>query len=469
MNNKMKRFLNNIIPLSVIIGSSLFVSCAKFVELGAPPTQIEYQDGFLTDAGAQSVILGLYVSATGNANNANLSSMASLYTGVAADDLQYNGADALLLEFYTNGLLSTNGLVNNVWSNLYQLIKNTNNAVAALEASNALTPATKDQLIGEAKFIRAYAYLYLVNLYGDVPLYTADDSGVFESAVLPRTATDRVYEQILSDLKDAETKLDVAYKGTFRGRVNKHAASALLARVYLYRKDYVNAELYASKVLAATDLYSMPAPSVSFTNNSGEIIFQLANINGVTTFAANYFAAGATSIPAYTLPDRHYQSFETAPEEDLRKLNWITPKTVSEKVYYTITKYKSTSPTIGNEYHVVLRLAEQYLIRAEARANQDNRAGAKADIDAVRSRAGLEGVSSNLTATQMLTAIETERLHELFGEYGHRWFDLKRTDRATAVLAPIKPNWQATDVLFPIPNGQRLANNLLTQNLGYED
>jgi hypothetical protein len=117
----------------------------------------------------------------------------------------------------------------------------------------------------------------------------------------------------------------------------------------------------------------------------------------------------------------------------------------------------------------MLRLAEQYLIRAEARAKLGKLAEARTDVDAVRSRAGLAGLNSSLNQTQLLSAIETERLHEFFGEFGHRWLDLKRTDRATAVLSPIKSNWQATDVLYPIPQAQILINNKLTQNPGYED
>ncbi|MNR45889.1 SusD family protein [compost metagenome] len=117
----------------------------------------------------------------------------------------------------------------------------------------------------------------------------------------------------------------------------------------------------------------------------------------------------------------------------------------------------------------MLRLAEQYLIRAEARCKLNNLSGARSDIDAVRTRAGLTAIHSGSNETQLLTAIETERLHEFFGEYGHRWLDLKRTERTTAVLSPVKANWQSTDVLFPIPQAQILINTKLTQNPGYEN
>ena len=461
----MKLNINKTILLLTITSGSLFVSsCEKFVELGAPPTQVLASEAFATDASANSVIRGLYTATL----SINLAGTSTFYTGLAADDLQYNATDPNTAEFYSNSLLNTNGNVANFWSNCYQLIKNANNAISGLEASTTLTPSVKDQLLGEAKFFRAYAYFYLANLYGDVPLQLRDDLHAFEEAALSRMPVQQVYDQIIADLKDAESKMATTYDATAspRGRANKAAASALLARVFLYQKDYQNAESYATKVLQSSD-YGMPTPDKSFINSSNEVILQLGTQTGVTTFGSNYITA-ATSTPGYTLPDAVYNSFETAPNIDLRKTNWTSPKTVSNKIYYAITKYKVASGT-GSEYHIVLRLAEQYLIRAEARARLGKITEARTDVDAVRNRAGLAGLSTSLNQTQLLAAIETERLHEFFGEFGHRWFDLKRTERATTVLSPIKSNWQTTDVLFPIPQAQILINRNLTQNPGYED
>ncbi len=461
----MKLNINKTILLLTITSGSLLVSsCEKFVDLGAPPTQVLASEAFATDASANSVIRGLYTATL----SINLAGTSTFYTGLAADDLQYNATDPNTAEFYSNSLLNTNGNVANFWSNCYQLIKNANNAISGLEASTTLTQSVKDQLLGEAKFFRAYAYFYLANLYGDVPLQLRDDLHAFEDAALSRMPVQQVYDQIIADLNDAESKMATTYDATAspRGRANKAAASALLARVFLYQKDYQNAESYATKVLQSSD-YGMPTPDKSFINSSNEVILQLGTQTGVTTFGSNYITA-ATSTPGYTLPDAVYNSFETAPNIDLRKTNWTSPKTVSNKIYYAITKYKVASGT-GSEYHIVLRLAEQYLIRAEARARLGKITEARTDVDAVRNRAGLAGLSTSLNQTQLLAAIETERLHEFFGEFGHRWLDLKRTERASTVLSPIKSNWQPTDVLFPIPQAQILINKNLTQNPGYED
>ena len=456
----MKKINKNSIYKILILGVVLAISsCKKFVELGAPPTQILFEDAFKTDATAQSVVLGLY------SNNVTTSSIGnfSFFSGISADDLQYNGADAAYQEFVNNSLTTTNISVSNVWANTYGLIKNTNNAISGISASTTLTPAVKNQLLGEAKFMRAYAYFYLVNLYGDVPLPIKDDYSAFENAMLPRTATTQVYAQIIKDLAEAQALLPTAYVGTFRGRINKYAAAALLARVYLYQKDYANAEIQATQVIGS-GVYSLPSPDISFINNSNEIIWQIATITGFSTLGANY-VTNATSIPVFSLTDVTYQSFESP--TDLRRTNWVSPKTIGGKTYYGIAKYKLASGT-GNEYNVVLRFAEQYLIRAEARAQQNNLAGAKTDLDAVRTRAGLAGVSATLTQPQMLSAIEQERKVEFFGEWGHRWFDLKRTDRANAILGALRPTtWRPTSVLYPVPQAQIIINNNLTQNPGY--
>ena len=116
---------------------------------------------------------------------------------------------------------------------------------------------------------------------------------------------------------------------------------------------------------------------------------------------------------------------------------------------------------------MVLRLAEQYLIRAEARAQQNNISGAQSDVNVIRNRAGLANTTATTQGT-LLSAIEHERQIELFAEWGHRWMDLKRTNRADAILGPLKSsNWQSSDVLFPIPLTQIQNDPNFTQNSGY--
>ena len=124
---------------------------------------------------------------------------------------------------------------------------------------------------------------------------------------------------------------------------------------------------------------------------------------------------------------------------------------------------------------MLLRFAEQYLIRAEARAQLNNLGGAQADINMIRTRAGLSGTTA-MDQASLLAAIEMERGRELFCEWGHRWFDLKRLpslitpdtkSRADDVLGALKSTWKSTAVIYPIPYDARNNNPQLTQNAGY--
>jgi len=446
---------------SILLLAATFTSCKKFVELGAPPTQVLLQDAFTTDASAQSAVLGMYTYINAAANG--FLTNEHIYPGLSSDDLQYNTAsDPQIQEFANNAILSTNTNALSSWSIPYSNIKNANNCISGLEGSTLLTASVKSQLLGEAKAMRAFCYFQLVNIFGGVPLVLTDDYDAFNKALQPRNTVAEVYAQIVKDLTEAQTALPVAYAGTFRGRFNKHAATALLARVYLYQKDYANAEAQATQVISS-GTYSLPAPELAFVNTSNEILWQIATIQGITVQGAAYVTA-ATVIPTYTLADVTYRSFESA--ADLRRTNWTVVKTIGGKAYYGITKYKLNAGT-GNEYNVVLRLAEVYLIRAEARAQLNNLEGARADLNAVRSRAGLPALSAALTQQQVILAVEQERRVELFGEWGHRWFDLKRTERAIPVLTGLKPAFKATSLLFPIPQTQLIANTNLVQNPGY--
>ena len=151
---------------------------------------------------------------------------------------------------------------------------------------------------------------------------------------------------------------------------------------------------------------------------------------------------------------------------DLRMQNWVGDTTIGTNTYYYPFKYKVKTSATLTEYSMVLRLAEQYLIRAEARANQNDLSEAASDLNIIRNRAGLNDFAVTDQNT-ILRAIQHERQVELFTEWGHRWMDLIRTNQATPVLSLIKTDWQATDTLYPIPQGEIQIDPHLTQNEGY--
>jgi hypothetical protein len=446
-------------------------SCNKYVELAAPQNKIQASTAYLTDATATAAVVALYNYGIFNSFNALQQSIA-LYAGVSSDELHYTLTTAPDITEIENNNISINSgsNANNLWYYAYAELLEANDAISGITASTSLIPSVKSQLLGEAKFFRALMHFYLVNYYGAIPLITGNDA--LTNAYLPRTAPEQVYASIISDLKDAQGLLPVTYVGTLKSRVNQLAATALLARVYLYHKEYANAEAMATQVIGS-GTYTLPTPASAFLNTSTETILQFATYYGYSAFAGSYrTASSAANIapPPYVLTSTIANSFEAG---DTRKTNWVD-STVSGSKFYRINKYKIfTAATVGagNEFNVVLRLAEQYLIRAEARAQQNNLTGAAADINVVRTRAGLANLPTLIAGSQtsLLTAVAQERKVELFGEYGHRWFDLLRTGQANAVLSVLKPStWNATrSVLFPIPDGQRLVNTALTQNPGY--
>ena len=157
---------------------------------------------------------------------------------------------------------------------------------------------------------------------------------------------------------------------------------------------------------------------------------------------------------------------EAFEENDQRLSSWIGSVTSGSDIFYYPNKYKIYFSNNLSEYYMVLRVAEQYLIRAEARIHLNNLDGALEDLNMIRNRADLDNFTS--TSNELvLEAVYKERQRELFAEWGHRWFDLKRTGKADEVLSLVKSGWQSTDKRFPIPQTELQINPNITQNPGY--
>ena len=206
-----------------------------------------------------------------------------------------------------------------------------------------------------------------------------------------------------------------------------------------------------------------------FLKNSKETLWQLKlGDNPVNTYEALQLIISFIPTQGMALTDGLLNTFEP---NDLRFEHWTDSITSGDGLttLYYAHKYKATQNTTTEpeEYPIVFRLAEQYLIRAEARAHLGNIPGAKEDINHIRNRAGLGDTPANSKVT-LIDAIVQERRVELFTEQGHRWFDLNRWELSDDLLSPLKSGWRNTDVLFPIPEGELELNpNLKPQNLGY--
>lgn len=324
-------------------------------------------------------------------------------------------------------------------------------------SSTVLYNTTKNQAIGEALFLRAYFHFNLLNTFGSIPLITSTDAAA--NAVAPQATSAAVYQQIISDLQQAISYLPATYtvSGGQRTRASKMAAIALLAKVYLYNQNWADAEAQANLIIA-NSLFTLPALNTVFLSSSTEAIFQIDNKTTGYAAIAGAFVTNAGGTPVFQVRSELLNAFETG---DLRKAAWLG----MSAGYYYPAKYKITA-TGGNEYLTVLRLAEIYLIRAEARARQSNISGAQSDLNAVRTRAGLANTTAADQAS-LLLAVERERRVELFCEWGNRFFDLKRTGRADAVLSAEKTGWKATAINYPIPLTEISNNANLKQNAGY--
>jgi starch-binding outer membrane protein, SusD/RagB family len=460
----MKAIKTFYIHLIILTGVLYIISCKKFVQVPIPADQLSADLVFANDNTAVQAITGIY-SQMMNDQLQFSSSLTTFYCGMSADEI-YSYTPSVKDEFTSNQITAANHgtLEAGFWKPAYRYIYAANKCIDGANASQALAPQVKSMIIGEAKFIRSFCYFHLVNLFGDVPLVVS--TNYEENQSIARTDAKKVNQQMISDLKEAEALLPATYPTTGRARPNKYAAAALLARIYLYNEDWANAETEATTVINS-GMYSLPTDLNSvFLMTSNETIFQLKPVNpSRNSWEGNtIIPTSNSSTPTYLLTPDLTASFEAG---DQRKNAWAKPRSFAGQTLYYPYKYKIKTGPVQSEYYVVLRLAEEYLIRAEARAMQNDISGAQADLNKIRTRAGLAATTAN-NPTDLLIAIQKERRTELFAEWGHRWFDLKRTRKADAVLGALKPaTWNATDTLWPLPQSQINLNSSLTQNPGY--
>lgn len=448
------------IPLLALNG------CSKFIDVDLAGSTVTTDIVFSDDFAATSAVIGIYFDLSTSAIGSGITTSLGRTTGLSADELYDFRRTPAGVELELNNINATNSSVAGLWNSLYKVIYSCNSLLEGLDRSTGITPDTKKRLTGEARFARAFCYFNLTNLFSDVPLVLTTDYNV--NSIMPRTDQALIYSQIVTDLTEAKQLLEGGYAGLGRTRANSFAASALLAKVYLFLEEWEKAETEAS-LLIDNPLYQLHADMRDvFKIGSLEAIWQLApedNYNS-TDEARYYFVA---TSPRYLLLRKEFvESFDNA---DLRRSTWIGVKATSAGNVFFPHKYTTQATGLPiQEYSAVLRLAEQYLIRAEARVHLEKLPGAISDLDFVRERAGLSSIEEEQPAIEsndMLLLIQDEKKHELFTEYGNRWFDLKRLDRAVEILSAIKTGFTKEDELYPIPADERRRNPNMGQNDGY--
>lgn len=452
-------------PLVVLCGFALlFISCDEFIQAGIPDSQLTTPAVFEDKGTATAAMTSIYSKLRDYSILSGAPNGLSHSLGLYSDELTYYSSSASATDLYSNALTSSDSELKVLWTTSYNQIYAANAILYGVENSATLPSADRDMLQGEALFVRALLHFYLTNLYGDVPYISTTDYAI--NSKVSRIPVASVLSLVKKDLNDAIPLLKQEYLQPSRTRPNALTAHALLARVNLYMGLWAEAANEASSVINHTELYTLVGLDDTFKKNSPATIWQLSpdkptyNTNEGSTFI---FETGPP--PRSALSPTLLLSFEI---NDLRKIKWVKNVSNGVTTWSHPYKYKNTQMQgTPEEQSILFRIEEQYLIRAEARARQGELTTAKEDLNIIRNRAGLGNTTASSMET-LVTAILTERRHELFTELGHRFFDLKRTGNLNSVLSSSKPGWDTTDSLFPLPNSELLLNaNLQPQNPGY--
>ncbi|MGN6421199.1 MAG: RagB/SusD family nutrient uptake outer membrane protein [Pseudobacter sp.] len=466
--------------LSVI---TLLNSCSKLIEVDPPIDTMTTREVFSNSRQAEWAVASIYskmvngtipTSWDGEVLSWFSTGLSTIQGGLSADELvnlvnlDANQED----QFSRQNKLSVRapGRTTKLWTSCYKIIYDACAVLEGLEAStsSSLTDSVRKQLTGEVLALRAFSYFYLVNYFGDIPLVLTTDFN--QTVAIPRSSTARIYQQIREDLLKAGSLLraDFAHADNEKVRVNKWFTEALLSRVYLYTGEFQKAISSASAVIEQSALFGIENNlSDVFKKNSREAVLQLKQNsdppkNNSFTPEGNWFYKPAPFRPNYFISDELMNSFEL---NDKRRGEWTTLNDTG----YVPAKYRNIP---GQDYYMVIRLAELYLIRAEATVllNPANVNDAIADVNILRKRADVGELQNDLPANMVIEAIAHERRVELFLEWGHRWFDLKRTGKAHDVLSAIsykQPWWGNYQFLYPIPENEIKLNGQLVQNPGY--
>jgi hypothetical protein len=466
----------------LLFASLLLVSCSK-VDEQQPYENLIPSAAFGTAERIEKSAVGMY-DALQNAEY--LGGRVLIYADVRGNDVNIASYFGNIPTF---DMLSSNAIAFNCWSGGYRTIYESNFFSDNLKENEAVIGAeAAAPYYGEAKFIRALSYFYLVNTYAQTYVFKADASQPGVPLILkaakdgaealdpknkvPRNTVKEIYDQMIKDLTEAAVVLPVSTGDGFtdHGRATKGAAHALLSRIYLYEGNWALARDYADSVLLSSAGYELdPTPASVFSpgsyQSSAERIFSVAmnsgdNPNTNNAIGQHYGATGRGDITissAYlTLPN-----FDTA--TDLRA------KPLFSKVGTTFYTKKFFGTSTVDAWVPIFRLAEIMLIKAEALARLNT---AVADpeaiilLNAIRSRAGAAPLAP-LTQAALIDNILTERRIELAFE-GQGEFDFLRTKRSVPARGTTAAQeWDSKYVIFPLPFQEVQRNPNMEQNDGY--
>jgi len=442
----------------------------KQPEQSIPPDQV-----FTSLSGAESALNGAY---SGLQLSGSLGGASVLMADVGADITNFTGSFEEFQRTQSFTIQVDNGFVLQIWADHYDTINRANTVIQNTTTDiEGVTQDDVDRIVGQAKFIRAIMYFDLVRWFGEpfepgtendqpgVPLRTSAVESVQNATPRARASVDSVYIQVRNDLEDAISRLDV---NTDAKRAGQQAANALLAKVSLYQGRWEEAANRAEEVIN-TDGFSLSgAPAEPYQNEqSSEIVYAVSFSNidnpGVNDFPAAFYLPSDRGGRGDANPQSGF--LEDAAPGDIRAgIGEVDGDSLLYNFSDAIWTNKWSDPTLGDDFPV-LRVAEMYLIRAEALARMGSDGEARQYVNAIRDRAGLDDVDSSLSGQALIDEIIRQRRFELAFE-GDRRHDLDRLGRTIennqATVPPDDPQR-----LFPIPEDAVERNDLLEQNPGF--
>ncbi len=418
-----------------------------------PETQISSETAISNAAGLETALTGTY--------NQFRSSSGAAFQAVGylnGDNVTWTGTWAYMGQFNQHNVRPDNTWLTDVFSDLYETVNFANVVISAAQSIDdpALTDERRNQILGEAYFIRAITYFDLSRLWGGVQLVTEPTIVASDNLEIKRSSLEETQALVLEDLDQAENLLS---ETTDRNKITRKTVWALKARFHLYREEWELAESYSTKLIEDNSFVLVKPYSAFFANNASnttESILELPYSTEETNSHGNYWQPPTNGGRYEWAPSDELVALLTNPEIGGNRVAAIGQTSVGK--YYGNIYYRN--PATDPSY--ILRIAEQYLIRAETRAHLGEIETGLDDLNQVRERAGL-GNASAADAGGLLLLIENERRLE-FALENHRWFDLVRTNRADEVLGVTDQNkW-----LMPIPiDAINADEGYLDQNEGY--
>lgn len=473
-------------------------SCDDFLDL-KPLSESTADNAYTTANDAEAALIGAYDSFSQEFyiwDNI-------IFNDVISDNYYAGGDDAQIFAVEDLNITPTNSRLWNNWSQIYNAISKANlvlDKVPGIADAKLDVGNRRNQILGEASFLRAFHYYQLVKMWGAVPLITKPVASTDPSQTqLPRTPEADVYAQIIADLEFAAANLPDTYGGDAsvnKARATKGAANALLAKVHAQKadRDY-------NKVLAHADAVINSPAGYQLLPDFGHL-FDGAHYNNAESILEVQFVGGPEAnwgpqlllppsvsgdtwrkfvTPSHNLVD----AFDAAGDTERKNATILFENAPwadefwSENVNGSVPfayKWKSANGWASTNRQYLLRLGDIVLLKAEALNELNRITEAKDALNLIRNRAGLPNTTANSQA-ELRTAILNERRLELAQE-AQRWDDLRRAGVAVTVMNNLVEMNLITDQpkdyvmtpekqLLPIPQSERNRNPNLGQNPGY--